>query len=298
MTTISEKGCDMEDEYGIYEQTESGMTLTAVDQDDDRRSYEIRPGTEAIDEEAFDGQPGLEELFLPASLRYIPEGALSNSGGWSDGYTGIIKITMDPANDNFEIIGDCFCEKQPEGEYRLLRVLGDKEKIVISGKITTIGKAAFKGHIVQEVFLEGPQLTIWFPSGHAFHLSELLECFGGNGKLYDFERYDRFLMQDHYNPERIKMACERIKHPYDMDPEALETLKAHVSCDSEKLTESLMENSGTDSLEELASVSALTKENIDKVIEEAIRTERADMLSWLMNYKNENFGNEEFDFTI
>lgn len=288
----------MEDRYGIYEQTELGMTLTAVDHDDERSSYEIRPGTEAIADAAFEGQICLEELFIPASLRHIPEGALSNSGEWSDGCSGIIKITLDPGNGDFEITGDCFCEKLPDGKYKLLRLLGDRKRVVIPGGITVIGRAAFKGHIISEVFLEGPQLTVCFPAGHAFHLSELLEGFGKNGKLYDFGLYDRFLMQDHYNPERIKMACGHIRHPYDMDEAALDALKAHVSCDAAELREALMENAKTDSLEELASAGALTKENTEKVIEEAIRTERTDMLSWLMNYKNENFGNEEFDFTI
>lgn len=288
----------MLDTYGVYEYTDFGMTLTAVDPEDERRSYEIKPGTVAIAENAFEGQACLEELLIPASLNHIPEGALSNSGGWSDDSTGIIRITLDPENKSFEIIGDCFCEKLKDGEYKLLRVLGSNKKIEISGKIIAAGKDAFKAHTLNEVFLERPQLSIFFPAGHAFHLSELLEGFGKNGKLYDFVQYDRFIMQKHYNPERIKMACERIKHPYEMDTDALEALKTHVSCDVKELRESLMENGDTASLEELASVGAITKDNIDLVIEKAIQTESTELLSWLMNYKNENFGNEEFDFTI
>ena len=87
----------MLDTYGVYEYTDFGMTLTAVDPEDERRSYEIKPGTVAIAENAFEGQTCLEELLIPASLSHIPEGALSNSGGWSDDSTGIIRIVMDPS---------------------------------------------------------------------------------------------------------------------------------------------------------------------------------------------------------
>ena len=286
------------DTYGRYAEENGRLILESTNPEEERREYAIRPGTYGISKDAFAGQPWLEKLIIPASLECIPEGALSNGGGWASDQKGISEIRIDPENRHFVQKGCCFCEKLPGGGLRLLRVTGKEENVAVPSEVTAIGKDAFFDRTVLSVFPEGPDATIWFPKDHAFYLKKLLEGFGKNGKLYDFDEYDRFLCGDHFNPQRIKMIRERIGRGYEISAEAAERLLDNLRSHPEEVLEAAAEKGSEETLEDLAAAGFFTEDNIDWFTDQINRTDRKDLLAWMMNYKNRNYKTVEFDFTI
>lgn len=286
------------DTYGKYIEENGRWILTGTDPEDERREYAIRPGTTAIAEDAFDGQPNLEKLILPASLECIPEGSLSNGGGWASDQKGISEIEIDPENTRFVQRGCCFCEKQPDGGLKLLCVTGKDENVTVPAEVTVIGKNAFYDCPILSVYLEEPDVTIWFPKDHGYYLKKLLEGFGKNGKLYDFTEYDRFLCGDRFNPQRIRMIRGRVCSGYDLAPETADQLKENMRLHEEEVFEGVADRGSEETLEDLAASDFFTEENIDRFTDRINRTDRKDLLVWLMNYKNSRFKNAEFDFSI
>jgi len=286
------------DTYGRYIQENGRLKLIGTDTEDERREYALREGTFAVAEDAFEGQPYLEKLIIPASLEEIPEGALSNGEGWASDKKGIDEIVIDPGNRCFVQKGNCFCRILPDGSLKLLRITGKEENIEVPSEVSIIGREAFADRTLLSVQLEGPDVMIWFPKDHAFYLKKLLKGFGRNGKLYDFEEYDRFLLGDHFNPQRIKMIRGRICRGYDISEETSAAMQDNMRAREKDVMEAVTESGSEETLEDLAAAGFFTQENIDSCIERVNRTDRKDLLGWLMNYKNSHFKNVEFDFSI
>lgn len=286
------------DTYGKYIQENGRLILESTDPEDERKEYAVRPGTNALAEDAFADQPNLEKLIIPASLEEIPEGTLSNGGGWTSDQKGISEIEIHPENKHFVQAGDCFCERLQEGKLKLLRVTGQNENIVVPEEVIVIGAGAFSDRSVCSVYLEGPDVTIWFPKDHAYYLKVLLENFGKNGKLYDFGAYDRFLCGDHFNVQRIRMIRGRVCQDYEITVEIRNKLTENMRAREKDVLEGILENGREDTLKDLAETGFFTEENIDSCIERINRTDRKDLLNWMMNYKNDNFKTAEFDFSI
>ena len=286
------------DTYGKYIEENGRLILESTDPEKERREYAIRPGTYGIAADAFEGQPGLEKLIIPASLECIPEGSLSNGGGWASDQKGISDIEIDPDNTRFVLKGCCFCEKQANGELKLLRVTGKEENVTVPPEVTVIGKDAFYDCSVLSVYLKGPGVTIWFPKDHGYYLKKLLEGFGKNGKLYDFAEYDRFLCGDHFNPQRIRMIRTRSCSGYDLPSDTAEQLKKNMRLHEEEVFEGVADRGTEETLEDLAASDFFTEENIDRFTDRINRTDRKDLLVWLMNYRNSCFKGAGFDFSI
>ena len=284
---------------GIYTKDENGtIILTGVEESEDPYSLVIKKGCEKLSGNVFSGFPKLKTIFIPDSVRVIPDGTLSNGGGWASDEKGIEEIVLDAGNPYFSLSDGLFCQKKEDQKFKLLRYIGKSEHVSIPECVDEIGDKALCGRIILDVYLEKTGCRIWFPKSHLYYLDILLSDFGRNGCLYDFTRYDRFLLENHFNNERLRMICERItKHP-DITKEQRAVFTGHLRENEEDLFESLIKNGNTDILELISETGFFTEENIDRCIERLNQSDRKDLLSWLINYKHRSFTNIEFDFEI
>ena len=297
------RGADMnrlfsEDDYGYYETDEDGdITLVSVETEDERKAYSIPEGCVKIRQNALKGNPFLQEITIPASVTEIPDGALSNSGSWAQTEKGITAVHVDPANKKFYVNDSGLFEKNCDGNLRLLLWLGKGNTAVISDEISEIGKDAFYGKNIDKVVFTKYGYSYEFPK-HKFFREELLKSFGINNKLYDFSEYDSFLLRKHYSAERIRMLCERLEQPLDLSEEMREKLILHIREALDKVIDALAEENAVFELKYLVDLNILDKDGIINAIEILNDTDKREMLTYLMDYKNEKFGCDEFDFSI
>lgn len=289
-----------EDSYGYYgTDAEGNLTLLGVNPWDHRRSYEIQKGCSAVWNQALSGQPFLQEIRIPAEMREIPEGAFSNSGSWADEEKGIQIVRVDPQNPLFLADAHGFYEKLPCGGKKLLLYFlpeGEAEAVV-AADVREIGEKAFYGRTPAKVTFAANGFSYTFPA-HAYFREELLKEFGRNGKLYDFQKYDAFLLRKHFNAERLRMICDRLTQPWDLDDGMRERILRHVRTELKDVVEALDKEDAVSELLYMVEAGVFTKEASEEAIELLNRTGQREMLSYLMDYKHRRFGTEEFDFSI
>ena len=291
----------MADTLGIFQKDEYGRSiLVSVNPGEERKSYDIPEGTYAVAEKAFSEHPELTRISIPASLEVIPDRALSNGGGWASDEKGIDDIRVSSGNDVFFIENGCLYEKLPGQGTRLVRAAKVPENVSIPEHVCIVARGAFSDRKIACVTLRKTGQKIWFPVRHDYYLGVLLDEFGKNGRIYDFSRYDRFLLDNHFNPERIRMICARIADCGPDDKETAEKLTEHVRRYQEQILECLSDTGETLHLDCLADIGFFTADNMDEIIEYFSRSDRKDLLSWLMNYKHGHLMNNEadFDFSI
>lgn len=289
------------DGYGIYETNKSGeLYLKGVNSEDEREIYEIREGCAGISENALTGQHMLKCLKIPASVRFIADGSLSNGGSWAEGEKGLEEVIIDPDNENFYADSYGVFEKTATGRKLLLYLEDNSAKeyeTFICSNITDIGSKAFLGRKIYRIRFETNGYSYSFPR-HAYFNEELLKSFGKNGKLYDFEEYDRFLLRDHFNADRIRMICERVIQDWEITQDMKERLAAHIKENmSEVIRAAALENAAFE-LKKMAEAHFFNENNIDGAIDELNRTDRRELLTYLMDYKHENLKTADFDFSI
>ncbi len=287
-----------QEEYGYYGEDEKGrVVLLAVNKYDSRKQYSIREECQAIFESAFEETRELEEIEIPEKLSEIPEGCLSNAEGWAGEYEGIRRVKVNPKNKIFFSDETGLYERLPEGGEKLL-LWFEKTEISIRKEVKKIGRKAFYGRKPFRFTLEEEACSYSLP-GHAFFREELLKKFGKNGKVYDFSEYDGFILRNHFNPERIRMACDRLTQPLDLSEEKREKILAHLNGALPSVMETLAEKNAMEELRYLTSAGFFTKDNISEAIELLNTSNQREMLNFLMNYKHEELTDEEeFDFSI
>ena len=290
----------MQDGYGIYKEISGEIYLEKVNLEDARESYAIPEGCAGICENAFAGQSCLRVLKIPASLKHISEGSLSNSGSWAEIEKGFEEIEVDPRNEIYYSDGHGVYERNKDGEKLILYLAGGRSgdcKAVIPARITQIGKAAFYGKHIENVFFEKNGAAYSFPK-HAFFNEELLKSFGKNGRLYDFEDYDVFLLRNHFNADRIRMICERLIQDWEITEQTRKRLFSHVEDNIEEAVKALAEENAVKELKMMAGAGFFTQDNISEIIDILNRTDRRELLTYLMDYKHENFKTAGFDFSV
>lgn len=290
----------LDDGYGYYGADENGKTaLLAVRIYDERNSYEIQPGCSVIKKEAFEEKGCLNKISIPASVEIIEEGALSNGGGWASEERGIYEIELSKDNKKFVIGSLGLYERLEDGGFKLLLYIEEKENddIVIGDEIKKIGSKAFYGRRINSVEFSDTGYKYRFPS-HAFFMEELLKEFGKNDKLYDFDAYDAFLLRNHFNSERLNMICDRINQHYELTDKKRNELIMHIRDSLKDVLRALSNENAIETLKYMIQTGIFTEDNITEAIDILNHTEQRELLTYLIDYKHENFKNEEFDFSI
>ena len=291
---------EMSDDYALYVRDDDcKIYLAKTNDEDERNEYNICNGCFGIFENALTGSHFLKKLIIPQTVACIPEGSLSNSGGWTETERGFEVIEINSQNDKY-YSDDFGVFERIQGGVKLLLCLADVEKtnyeITFSDNITAVGKDAFFGkQVLRITFADGYSYS--FPK-HAFFNEELLKQFGKNGEIYDFAEYDAFLLRSHFNADRIRMICERLLQDYMISEEMRQRLFEHIRNSLAEALGSLAAENAVEELRMMSTVGFFDSENIDEAIDVLNRTDSRELMTYLMDYKHENLHTTDFDFSI
>ena len=289
-----------EDGFGIYgTDSEGGLTLLGTVPHAVRSSYAVREDCIAMTPDALGRCPFLKEIRIPAKLTRIPEGALSNSGSWAEEEKGIESVQVDAGNPRYFADSRGFYERCPDQTIRLLLAILPEggETYVLDAKVSAVGKDAFYGRAPRSVRFEGSGYTYTFP-GHAYFRETLLSEFGRNGQLYDFTKYDAFLLRSHFNADRLRMICDRLTQPWQLSEEMREKLLRHVRGAMKDVCQALDAQNAIAELRYMLDAGVLDETAVSEAFDYLNRTDQREMLTFLMDYKHSHFAEEEFDYSI
>ena len=93
-------------------------------------------------------------------------------------------------------------------------------------------------------------------------------------------------------------ATDRLKSGIRLLPEYREKYIRYLRGNAENAVEIVVEFDDLSGLNTLAELDVFTGKNIDNVIDLANRSEQAEILSYLMNYKNTHIGMTETDYDL
>ena len=285
--------------YGYYETDNEGRkTLALLNPFDEREAYSIEEGTEIISEGTFCGQTYLKKLHIPASVRCIADGALSNAGGWFEGQRGLEAVSVSEENPFFFTRHDYLYKRLENGNRKLVLYFGDSPEITISETVELIAKDAFKGASFKRLSFAANGFSYAFPQKHTYFMEVLQKGFGEGGKKYDFSEYDALLLRDHLNADRIQMICDRLNMPWNMDPQIRMKVRERMENELEDALKALVKEDAFPQLWAMSEAGIFTEENIDAAIDVLNHSEQREMLHYLMTYKNSHFADTEPDFEI
>ncbi|MCD7828139.1 MAG: leucine-rich repeat domain-containing protein [Clostridiales bacterium] len=312
--TVSESNLKFSsDGYGVLELGQDFKILKIVNKNDNRKLYNIPLGTTEIGEGAFGGQPYLESLSLPDSVRSIGKNAFTDC---------FARISVSEGNPCFTADENALYGNDEKGR-RLIKFFGSGDSFEIPENIyfteenaflksklkrialplnTVIGRNAFGECTEAETFIikSGEEkIEIYVPRSPKYRKKDVcrLFCENRDGCVFDFIGYDSLASSWEPLPERLKMALCRLKSPFRLTEDKGEEYENLINCSLDFLLRSICENEDTDTLADLNVLGFLSGDNISRAIETAAQYGSPKILSRMMDIRGENRG-EGFDFSL
>lgn len=116
--------------------------------------------------------------------------------------------------------------------------------------------------------------------------------------VFDYRGYDA-LFHTYLNlPDQYGMALCRLKYPVLLDEEVRRKYEEFIMGNLTDILDSIAERQDLQHLAQIAELGFFTEQNIEDSIEQFNRPGRAKEMSYLLNYKRENLGETEFDFSL
>lgn len=118
------------------------------------------------------------------------------------------------------------------------------------------------------------------------------------GYVFDYRAYDD-LFDTYLNlPDRCGMACCRLKYPVLLAADTADRYRAFVGENLMGILTEILKCQDLDRLALLAELGFFTGENMESCLELSVRCGQGKCTAFLMNYKREHPGEDEFDFSI
>ncbi|MCD7981632.1 MAG: leucine-rich repeat domain-containing protein [Clostridiales bacterium] len=118
------------------------------------------------------------------------------------------------------------------------------------------------------------------------------------GYVYDYRAYDD-LFDTYLNlPDQCGMACCRLKYPVLLEADRADRYREFVGENLEGILTDILKKQDLDRLALLAELGFFTVENIESCLELSSRAGQGKCTAFLLNYKREHLGEDEFDFSI
>ena len=282
------------------------------------REVGLNEGLERLGADAFSHCVNLKKIHLPSTLCVMEENALTNTFGWSDAVNGIASVTV--ASDNPYFSADCSAlyERKEDGSLWLLKYFGTERRFVIPDTVSVVGTSAFRRALVREIkipasvqmighdaFRECKQMEtvelpdavkLYVPRTPVYRKDEIMELLEGGE--FDFDGYDNLFETYLDLYEQCGMACSRLRYPVSLSCEReacyREFLKEHL----DEIVEVICQREDLERLSVLAELGCFSETNMDDCMDIVNRSGKTKLLSFLMNYKQENIQGETFDFSL
>lgn len=291
---------------------------------------------EKIGDNAFAGT-NLENFSLGAAVSEIGEDAFITGNEWQDERTKLRSIKVDKANANYYVDQKTLFKHKEDGTRSVVVYFGGDEIVALPDGVSEIYKGAFKRSIVQEIQIPssvtaiGEQAfagcsklvrlrvgfaepenganfaVIYIPEivGHQDYAdssirNQYMDCIrvNGSGTVFDFVKYDSLFETITVAKDKILVATDRLKSAIQLVPLYRDKYLTYLRKHAKNAVEVVVEFDDLPGLNTLAELDVLTGENIDDVIELANKAKKAEILSYLMNYKNSKIGIAEGDYDL
>ena len=120
----------------------------------------------------------------------------------------------------------------------------------------------------------------------------------GSGTVFDFVKYDSLFERIQTTKDKILVATDRLKSAIQLVPLYRDNYLAYLRKNAAAAVKTVIEFDDLSGLNTLAEIEVFTGENIDQVIELANQAGKAEILGYLMNYKNSRIGISEEDYEL
>ncbi len=115
---------------------------------------------------------------------------------------------------------------------------------------------------------------------------------------FDFDRYDGLFDVLKTVRDKVLVATDRLKSAICLGAQNRDKYIQYLRNNAEKAVEVVVEFDDLSGLNTLAELGVFTGKNIDQVIDLANRSEQAEILSYLMNYKKTKIGIFDADYDL
>ena len=290
---------------------------------------------EVIREYAF-LRTALTEFKLGAALRAVGAGAFATGVGFYNQGRILRSIKVDKGNSIFYVHQNALMKKLPDGTSAVVVYFGSDNVIALPDGVSEICCHAFVNSTVQEIqipstvtsigdkaFAGCTQLTrlriglaapengvssavIYFPKGrneqNSYIRGQYMDCIRINSSdtVFDFTKYDSLFptISAASKEDKILIATSRLKSAIQLAPLYRNKYIAFLRRNAQKAVEVVVEYDDWAGLNTLAELGIFTGQNIDDIIEFANRTQKTELLSYLMNYKNSKIGITAEDYDL
>lgn len=116
--------------------------------------------------------------------------------------------------------------------------------------------------------------------------------------IFDYRGYDGLFHTYLDLPDQYGMAICRLKYPVLLDEEVREKYSGFIRDHLQEILDSIAAAKDREHLADLAELGFFTSENIETCIEAFDRPGCAGLMSYLLDYKQENLKHTEFDFSL
>lgn len=129
---------------------------------------------------------------------------------------------------------------------------------------------------------------------------QYMDCIrvGASGAIFDYVKYDSLFPNIRTSKDKILIATDRLKSARDLVPLYREQYLTYLQENAAEAVQVVIQYDDLAGLNTLAELGVFTGENIDKTIELAARARKADIQSFLMDYKNRAIGIQETDYDL
>jgi len=278
----------------------------------------------------------ISSIEIPASVREIQDGAFSMGYEWDEADSSLTQIHIAQEHPLFCVINNSLFRRRNGLE--LIAYFGKDALITIPESTTRIGACAFYKTSISEVSipasvqsigekafhrchhlkrliigLSAPQnkikqATIYIPepTANIFGLQDLserdqfMDCIriDGSGVLFDFVKYDGLFDTISKQKDRILVATDRLKSAVELIPHYRNRYLSYLQSHAESAVKIVITDDDLEGLNTLAELGVFTGNNISQVIDLATAAGKADIASYLMNYKHTAIGFTEFDWEL
>lgn len=292
---------------------------------------------ESIGSYAFN-ETEIKSFSLGSSVTSIGEGAFITGSRWNAERTKLREIKVDKGNEKYYTKNKMLLKKNDDSSVSLEVYYGGQEKVVIPEEVSVIKGNAFSRSIVQQVQIPvsvkeigdnafsgcnklvriildygrsndgNDNAIIYIPeitknqygsSDTQLH-DQFMDCIrtGEDGEIFDFIKYDSLFDTVSGAKDKVLVATDRLKSAIDLVPVYRDNYIKYLRRNADKAIDYVIEYDDLSGLNTLAEYEIFTGRNIDRLIELANRAKQTEILSFLMDYKNDKIGITETDYDL
>lgn len=283
---------------------------------------------EVIGENAFFAT-SVEKFKLSKSVREIGPGAFSVENAPWNSLIRKRTIKVDRNNKDFFVENNMLFRQLKNGDIELLSCFSSDEIAAVPSGVTAIRKRAFFKSRVDEVRLPCTIKRIEEEAfGYTINISRfVLEvknedgsmsyakiCFPADkkkptyylnclkdddsGEPFDFDKYDSLFNENTNMTDKVILAINRLDSPVKLNDCYKKQYQDFLEENAQQIINMFLSIDDLSGIFVLAELGAITEKNIDALIDDAGRKDNIELLTFLMNFKNDKIGNSFDDLAL